>query len=70
MQRVGGKATCLIDQLVQRSQTQAHQQKAASGLKRGVMDYMNITVNPRWEVNADGLRDFADLIDLGVLPRR
>ena len=29
VQRVGGKAACLIDQLVQRAQTQAHQQKAA-----------------------------------------
>jgi hypothetical protein len=42
---------------------EAHQQKAQSGLKRGIMDYMNITVNPRWEVNADALQDYADLID-------
>ena len=45
---------------------EAHQQKAGSGLKRGVMDNMNITNNPRWEANPDGLRDMRDLRDNAI----
>lgn len=42
---------------------EAHQQKYGSGLKRGVMDNMNITNNPRWEVNAGALENYRDLLD-------
>ena len=45
---------------------EAHQQKAASGLKRGIMDNMNITNNPRWEANPDGIRDMRDLRDNAI----
>lgn len=45
---------------------EAHQQKAASGLKRGVMDNMNITNNPRWEANPQGISDMRDLYDNAI----
>lgn len=45
---------------------EAHQQKASSGLKRGVMDNMNITNNPRYEANTDGLKDPRDLFDNAI----
>ncbi len=45
---------------------EAHQQKAASGLKRGVIDHMNITNNPRWEANVDSLKDARDLYDNAI----
>jgi hypothetical protein len=48
------------------SDVEAHQQKAGSALKRGVMDNMHLTNNPRWEVNADGLRDLRDLYDNAI----
>ena len=45
---------------------EAHQQKAGSGLKRGVFDNMNITNNPMWEAHTDGIKDMRDLYD-GVI---
>lgn len=45
---------------------EAHQQKAGSKLKRGVMDNMSITNNPRYEANATGLRDIDDLYDNAI----
>jgi hypothetical protein len=45
---------------------EAHQQKAASGLKRGVMDYMHIVNNPRWEANPEALNDMRDLYDNAI----
>jgi hypothetical protein len=45
---------------------EAHQQKAQSGLKRGVIDHMNITNNPRWEANVDALKDARDLYDNAI----
>lgn len=42
---------------------ECHQQKASSSIKRGVMDNMNLTNNPRWEANTDALRNPEDLYD-------
>jgi hypothetical protein len=45
---------------------EAHQQKAGSQLKRGVIDNQNITNNPRWEANVGALRDARDLYDNAI----
>jgi DNA-binding transcriptional LysR family regulator len=41
-------------------------QKASSSLKRGVLDNMSITNNPRYEANTDGLKDARDLFDNAI----
>lgn len=45
---------------------EAHQQKASSAIKRGIMDNMNIANNPMWEANVSAIRDMRDLYD-GVI---
>ena len=42
---------------------EAHQQKATSQLKRGVIDNMHITNNPRWEAVIDRIHNPRDLTD-------
>ena len=42
---------------------EVHQQKAESQLKRGIIDNMNITNNPRWLANLGALNNPRDLLD-------
>ncbi len=45
---------------------EAHQQKYGSGIKRGIVDNMNITNNPRWLSDLTKLRDDRDLLDNAI----